>query len=345
MRCRRLIDVIIMVLLAIGSVTMATAEQLPSRQDTPWHAIHIIGYSADDALETLEENIPTLAEMGINVLILEVDYGFEFQSHPELRSGQQQITQDGARRLVAVCRENGIRVIPQFSCLGHQSWQENTGPLLTKYPELDLTPGAFPENEEIYCREWDLMNPKVNEIVFALMDELIDAFQADAFHVGLDEVFLLGHEKSPSTKGKDPAALFAKAVNEYYDHLVKKRKVELLMWGDRLIDAKKLKYGSWEASDNGTAAAIDLIPKDIIICDWHYGKRAQYPSIPMFVEKGFRVIPSGWNEVDATLELIKYSQTQSSPLVLGHLFTTWSVTKDDLTHYPPIVEGMKVLQK
>jgi hypothetical protein len=121
----------------------------------------------------------------------------------------------------------------EFSCLGHQSWQENTGPLLTKYPELDLTPGAFPENEGIYCRAWDLLNPKVNEIVFALMDELIDAFQPDAFHVGMD----------------------------------------------------------------------------------------------------------------ATLELTKYSKTQNSPLVSGHLFTTWSVTKDDLTHDPPIVEGMKVLQK
>ena len=35
------------------------------------------------------------------------------------------------------------------------------------------------------------MNPKTNEIVFALIDELIDAFQAKAFHVGMDEVFLL----------------------------------------------------------------------------------------------------------------------------------------------------------
>ena len=49
--------------------------------------------------------------------------------------------------------------------------------------------------------------------------------------------------------------------------------------------------------------------------------------------------------MDATLELTKYSKTQNSPLVSGHLFTTWSVTKDDLTHYPPIIDGMKVLQK
>lgn len=342
---RILIIVTVISLLTVGCANITGVKQPQPKQDTKWCAVHLNGYSTDDDLQMLGENIPTLAKIGINVLILEVGYGFEFQSHPELRRGHKNITKEGADGLVAVCRKHGIRLIPQFQCLGHQSWKENTGPLLNKYPELDLTPGAFPGNKGIYCREWDLLNPKVNKIIFALMDELIDAFQADAFHVGMDEVFLLGHEKSPSTKGKDPAILFAKAVNEYYDHLVKKRKVEMLMWGDRLIDAKKLKYGKWEASNNGTAPAIDLIPKDIIICDWHYGKRPQYPSIPMFIEKGFRVIPSGWNNLDATRELIKYSKTKSSPLVLGHLFTTWSVKKDALTHYPPIVEGMKILQK
>jgi hypothetical protein len=52
------------------------------------------------------------------------------------------------------------------------------------------------------------------------------------------------------------------------------------MWGDRLIDGKKYDFGEWEASTNGTAAAIDLIPKDIIVCPWHYELRDNYPSIP-----------------------------------------------------------------
>ena len=96
-------------------------------------------------------------------------------------------------------------------------------------------------------------NCDVNE----LMDEIIDAFRADAFHVGMDEVFLLGSEKSPSTKGKDPGVLFANAVKELHNHLVRKRRVEMLMWGDRLIDAAKYDYGEWEAAKNGTATAIE----------------------------------------------------------------------------------------
>jgi hypothetical protein len=32
------------------------------------------------------------------------------------------------------------------------------------------------------------------------------------------------------------------------------------------FDAQKYNWGEWEASKVGTAAALDLIPKDIILC-------------------------------------------------------------------------------
>ena len=321
------------------------AGKMPAPPPHPgqWRALHLLNYRSDEALDGLEKDIPGLAGMGVNVLILEVNFGFEYQSHPELSMGQTPITRDGARRLVQTCRKHGVRLIPQFSCVGHQSWAKQTFPLLTKYPELDLTPGAFPQNEGIYCREWDPLNPKVYEIVLPMLDELIDAFDADAMHVGMDEVFLIGSEHSPSTKGKDPAKVFAKAVNDLHEHLVKQRGVEMLMWGDRFIDAKVYKYGKWEASMNGTAPAVDMVPKDIIMCDWHYEPRHSYPSVPMFLEKGFRVLPAGWKKVDGTLALIRYSRDQKHPKMLGHLFTTWSGRKQ-WSEFPPLVEGLKLLK-
>ena len=307
-----------------------------------WRGLHLTAYGSDADLQGLAAQLPGLAKMGVNVLILEVNYGFEFQSHPELRAGDHPITRDGARRFAKTCKAAGIRLIPQFNCLGHQSWAKQTFPLLTKYPELDLTPGAFPGNEGLYCREWDPLNPRVNQIVLPMLDELIDAFGADAMHVGMDEVFLIGSDKSPSTKGKDPARVFAKAVNDLHEHLVGKRGVEMLMWGDRLIDGKTCKYGTWESSENGTAPAVDIVPKDIIVCDWHYEMRETYPSVPMFAEKGFRVLPSGWNKVEPTKALIQYSRGLNHPKVLGHLFTTWS-GKKDWGQWPPLVEGLKLV--
>ena len=339
-RTRLLISLAVVVAIVLCNIINGRAD---SKHGKPWRAVHLLNYSSDADLDVLGQNIPKLAAMGINVVILEVDYDFDFKSHPELRHGSAPITRAGARRLSDLCRKHGIRLIPEFQSLGHQSWKADTLPLLTVYPQFDLTPGAFPNNEGIYCREWDLLNPKVNATVFALMDEIIDAFHADALHVGMDEVFLLGSEQSPSTKGKDPAQLFAKAVNDLYAHLVKQRHVEMLMWGDRLIDGQKYDFGEWEASKNGTAAAVDLIPKDIIICPWHYEKRDSYPSVPFFLAKGFRVLPASWNKVDATQALIDYDRQQTHPKLLGHLFTTWGVKKDALLDFPPLVEGLKVL--
>jgi hypothetical protein len=307
--------------------------------------VHLLNYNDDDDLEKLTEDLPKLAEMGINFVILEVDYHFEFQSHPELRQGDKQITKAGARKFAAACNQQGIRVIPEFQCIGHQSWKKQTFPLLTKYPQLDLTPGAFHKNEGIYCREWDVNNPEVNKIVFNLLDEIIDAFRARAFHIGADEVFLLGSDQSPSTKGQDPAKLYAKAIKDIHRHLVKKRKVQMLMWGDRLIDANRFNWGEWEASKNGTAPAADLIPKDIIICPWHYEPmEGGYPSIPMLIGKGFRVLPTSWNKPDAMKMLIEYSYSQGSPKMLGHLFSIWGKSKGSLPEYPPMVEGLKLLK-
>ena len=335
----------VLALLSLLTMTPQLVGEQPAaaRKSEPWCGLHVIVFKNDQDLEILGRQVPKLAALGVNVLILEVNYNFAFQPHPELRAAKNVISPAGAARLATLCRQHGVRLIPEFQCLGHQSWRGQTFPLLTVYPKLDLTPGAFPANKGIYCREWDPLNPQVNKIVFPLLDEIMDAFHADALHVGMDEVFLIGSDQSPSTKGKDRAQVFANAVTDLHEHLVKRRRVEMLMWADRLFDAVKFHWGEWEASKVGTAAALDLIPKDIILCPWHYEKMPSYPSIPLFLEKGFRVLPASWRKLDASRALIEYSQKHASPRMLGHLFTTWGGRKDTLTEYAPLVEGVKLL--
>jgi hypothetical protein len=342
---RRSLAAIVVTVLVAATTTNSPAGAPPTA-DKPWRVLHLINYATDDRLEQLKKQLPQLSEMGINCLILEVNYEFEFQSHPELRHGDRQITKAGATRFVEACQKNGIELIPQFMCLGHQSWAQNTQPLLTKYPELDLTPGAFPNNKGIYCREWDPMNPKTNEIVFPLIDELIDAFEAKAFHVGMDEVFLLSSDRAPSTKNLDPADVFAKTVNDLHKHIVDERKLTMLMWADRLIDGNKLNMGEWEASKVGTAPAIDKIPKDIILCPWHYELRDQYESLPMFMAKGFRILPASWKNTEATLALIRDARAhQTDGRLVGHIFTTWSQKRGEWTDFEPLVKGLELLQQ
>jgi len=277
------------------------------------------------------------------VLVTEINYNYAFQSHPGLR-GPTPATEDRVRELVSRCRDHGIRLIPQFQCLGHQSWAETTFPLLIQYPQFDETPGQFANNEGIYCRSWCPQHPEVNPLVFDLMDELLAVFQADALHVGMDEVFLIASEHCPRCRGHDPAALFAQAVRDYYGHLVEKRGVEMLMWGDRLLDDAATGYGEWEADRIGIHPAIDMIPHEIIICDWHYELRETYPSVPLFLQKGFRVWPGGWREVEAVEALIEYAQQHHEEGMLGYLCTTWSGAKQfNLAEWPPIQRAMQKL--
>ena len=180
-------------------------------RNSVWRGVHVMLHG-DPQAEALVEELPQLEALGVNVLVLEVDYGFQFASHPEL-SSQPALSRAAAASLAKACRTHGIRPIPLFNCLGHQSWSKTTLPLLAKYPQFDETPGQFPENEGIYCRSWCPQHPDVNKIVHELLDELIDAFAADAIHVGMDEVFLIGSTHCPRCRDGDPARLFALAVN------------------------------------------------------------------------------------------------------------------------------------
>jgi hypothetical protein len=300
-------------------------------------AVHVLVESTDEALGLIA-GIPAMAKAGVNLLVCEIDYNYEFVSHPELRRADP-VTRDMVKEMVRLCRRHKIRLVPEFQTLGHQSWAENTWPLLTKYPQFDETPGKYPGNKdgdkEFYCRSWCPLHPDLNPIVFSLYDELLDVFEADALHVGMDEVFLIGDKDCPRCAGKDPAELFAHAVNTAYDHLVKEKGVEMFIWADRFLDGEATGYGEWEASMNKTYPAVDMVPKDIIMCDWHYERKYEnmkgtgFPSVSFFLEKGFRVLPASFKDTKAVKMLIDDSFKYPSERMLGHMCTIWGGVEPD----------------
>jgi hypothetical protein len=291
-----------------------------------WRGMHLLVNSRAELPELDRLISEYLPRCRLNQLILEINYHFQFKSHPEVAEGDA-LTPEDCRWLKARADRSFVRLIPMINCLGHQSWAEHTAQLLKSHPEFDETPNYPADNKGIYCRSWCPSNPDVNRLVVDLADELIDAFDAKAFHVGMDEVFLLG--QCPRCKGQENAKLFAKAVNDLHAHLVGKRKVQMLMWGDRLLDGKTTGYGEWEASENGTAPAIDLIPKDIVLCDWHYetrynGAPATYPSVHYLQDKGFHVWPSGFNSAENARMLAACALRNRSDKMAGYLATTWT---------------------
>jgi hypothetical protein len=274
-----------------------------------------------------------LAPRKVNTLIVQVEYHYQFKTHPELTDSFA-LSKDDVKKIVAVCRKNNIRVIPQINLLGHQSWANRTGKLLRVYPQLDETPEikmpekyVWPNADNLYCKSYCPLHPDLHPILFAVIDELCDVFESDAFHAGMDEVFYIGHSSCPRCGGRDKSELFAGEVRVIHDHLLQKGR-QMWIWGDRLLDGKTTGLGPWEASYNDTYRAIDMIPKDVLICDWHYD-RADKTAL-YFAMKGFGVMTCPWKQPSTAViqirDMISFRQ-ESSPEMnarfLGIMETTW----------------------
>ena len=269
-----------------------------------------------------------------NLLILRVDWNYAYETHPELRD-ENPLTKEDIKRIVAVCRARGIRLVPQINLLGHQSWAKQTHALLREYPEFDENPSVkteyyteWPNPYGLYCKSYCPLHPDVHKVVFDVVDELCDVFETDAFHAGMDEVFYIGEKECPRCNGKDKAELFAGEVTLIRNHLAEKGR-QLMIWGDRLLDGRTTGLGEWEASYNYTWRAIDMIPKDVFICDWHY-ERADLTGV-YFATKGLPVASCGYRDPSLCEQQIrdmvrfrKQSAPETADRLQGYIHTIWS---------------------
>lgn len=284
-----------------------------------------------------------LSPRSVNTLILRVDWNYMYDSHPELRDSDA-LSKSEVKKIVAACRKHNIRIIPQVNLLGHQSWAGTIGNLLKAYPHFDETPGVkmpekyvWPNPDGLYCKSYCPLHPGVHEIVFGVVDEICDVFEADAFHAGMDEVFYIGEKQCPRCSGLDKAELFAGEVRKIRDHLNADGR-ELWIWGDRLIDGKTTGLGEWEASFNNTHRAVDMIPRDVVIFDWHYERPDQTPVY--FAMKGFRVVTCPWRNPQAAVlqarDMVRFRSGSSLAMrdrFQGMVQTVWSGAEQFMDSY------------
>ncbi len=267
-----------------------------------------------------------LPQEGVNHLVMEFGYRYQFGRRPEIRE-ENALTREDVAVLVRACREAGVALVPQINCLGHQSWSKTTHALLRAYPEFDETPGRYPNNEGIYCRSYCPLHPEVHRVLFDLIDELAEACDAGAFHVGMDEVFLIGEEDCPRCRGRNKAELLAGEVRTLRDHLAASGR-RMWMWGDRFLDGRTTGLGKWEASMNDTHPAVRLVPRDVVICDWHYEKAP--PTAAGFAVEGFPVLCAPWRKANVAraqweqVRLVRGNAPEAiASRMLGMLQTTW----------------------
>ncbi|MCL2058084.1 MAG: family 20 glycosylhydrolase [Oscillospiraceae bacterium] len=259
-----------------------------------------------------------LAPRGCNMLTLLTRYAYHFESHPEC-AAKGAVSKEGMILIREACKRNNIKLIPKMNLLGHQSGKtrDTLDGLLNAYPEFDETPQM---DEVFYCRSLCPNHPGVKPIVFDLMDELVDVCEADAMHIGMDEVFDIG--LCDRCKGTPTADIFADWVNALAGHL-RERGVRTYMWGDRLLPSGATGYGTWEAAANGTEGAIDKVAKDIFICDWHYEDCEKYGSVEIFQERGFDYVVCPWRYKANMEKFLRYANEHGGDHLKGFMATTW----------------------
>ncbi|BCO09744.1 hypothetical protein GF1_21200 [Desulfolithobacter dissulfuricans] len=213
---------------------------------------------------------------------------------------------------VTYAQENGMEVIPELELLTHQEkfFQGN-------FPELMFNRVTYdPRNEETYRR------------VLALLEELIDALHPRAIHIGHDEVagYNVNSLKRWLGPGENmlPAELFVQDVRRIYSYL-KERGIMTWMWGDMLIapeEFPEMLDKHLHGSVPGYGKALrDKLPRDIVICDWHYfDDQAEFPSLAVMQQEGFRVIGSSWKREKTMRNFSRYAAGQGA---LGMMATTW----------------------
>ena len=167
--------------------------------------------------------------------------------------------------------------------------------------------------------------PRVYAIVKPAIENAIRYLRPDAIHIGHDEIGLLNSDSRCRKRAMTNAELVAEEITKLYDYAKEvEPDVTLFMWADMLNP-----YHNALQYDLGKAA--NLLPKDIIMCDWWYG--GQRPAdadrlnsgIEFFTDLGFRTTGSPWydpwNNVEWVHTAVKYMSREKC---IGLLHTNWS---------------------
>ncbi len=249
---------------------------------------------------------------GFNAVVVSLVDGVRLDKAP-WRPLENAWSKNELENWVSYARSKGMEVVPEIKLLTHQEkfFQD-------RFPDLMFNAVTYDPRQESVYDNW----------VFPLLDEVIELINPRVIHIGHDEAvgWNLRHRLKILNFGESmlPAKLFLADVLRVHDYL-KKRNIKTWMWGDMLISPEEFPTmldKHLHGGVNGYGKALrDKIPRDIVICDWHYfDDQMDFTSLSVMQNEGFRVIGATWKKPETIHNFSRYAAEHNA---YGMMATTW----------------------
>lgn len=286
-----------------------------------------------------------------NKLVLELNAGMRFERHPELNAGwldfnrslnlsrrdrpkgpngegqdsSHHDTADGGvleksevADLVRLCEQHHIEVVPEIPTLTHSYY------LLTRHKEFaEVVDAEWPDT---YCP----LAPGVYDLVFDVLDEIIEVTHPKLIHIGHDE-WRIPLDVCPRCRGRDYGELFFADIRNIHSFLTS-RGIKVGVWGDHFIPKLHLNDERKNAAGKvyripglfPEAQILSSLPKDILIGNWFWRDDRGG------VENDAMIARWGYSQVFANLtaEITDGARRRVQNNMIGGSVSLWSATTE-----------------
>ncbi len=212
---------------------------------------------AEEKLDEFYYMVDMFMHYGYNAIVLEVGGAMEYKNSPEINAywieicedlfeyngkatqlqttqpwgknsihiengGGKVLSQKLVREICAYCRAHGLEPIPECPCLSHADY------LMAGRTDFAERPNdPFPDT---YCPS----NPKSYEVLFRILEEVIEVFEPKVLHIGHDEYYVYGI--CDKCKGKTGAEIYAGDIIKIHDFLAE-RGIRTMLWSEKLLNS------------------------------------------------------------------------------------------------------------
>ena len=187
------------------------------------------------------------------------------------------LTQDEVREIIAYCRARGLEVYPEVPSLSHTDY------ICMAHPEI------AERQDDPYADTYCPSNPRSYELMFDVIDEVIDVFAPKIVNIGHDEFYSMC--VCDECRKRRPQDVFSEDVIKIHDYLAA-RGIQTAMWCDKLlpvIGKNGVGYGGAGTDHVRDWAPVhahiqypptfqcqSMLPRDILMIHWFYGFGMQY---------------------------------------------------------------------